>query len=91
MWLRTRRFYSVLGEALGRASLVVPLMPIQLQPGPGVDCGLGEASSSGGGGSSGGGSSAAGGGGSGWPGEARAGGTEATRQALEQCLTAVRS
>ena len=75
-------------------------MPIQLQPGPGVDCGLGEASSSGGGGgSSGGGSSAGGGGGGGggggagggWPGEARAGGTEATRQALEQCLTAVRS
>ena len=87
----------MLGEALGRASLVVPLMPIQLQPGPGVDCGLGEASSSSGGGGSkgdGGGSSAGGAGGAGgagWPGEAHAGGTEATRQALEQCLTAVRS
>ena len=32
----------MLGDAVGRPSLVVPLMPIQLQPGP-VDCGLGEA------------------------------------------------
>ena len=68
----------MLGDAVGRPSLVVPLMPIQLQPGP-VDCGLGEArgearSNSGLGEAR---------------GEAHAGAVGAGR-ALEQCLTAVR-
>ena len=69
----------MLGDAVGRPSLVVPLMPIQLQPGP-VDCGLGEArgearSSSGLGEAR---------------GEAHAGGGVGAGRALEQCLTAVR-
>jgi len=77
-WLTHQALYSVLGDAVGRPSLVVPLMPIQLQPGP-VDCGLGEArgearSNSGLGEAR---------------GEAHAGAVGAGR-ALEQCLTAVR-
>ncbi len=67
----------MLGDAVGRPSLVVPLMPIQLQPGP-VDCGLGEVSSRS---SSGLGEAR---------GEAHAGGGVGAGRALEQCLTAVR-
>ena len=79
---------------MGRPSLVVPLMPIQLQPGP-VDCGLGEVSSRS---SSGLGEARGEAGSSSGLGEARgearaaaAGAAGAARLALEQCLAAVRS
>ena len=73
----------MLGDAVGRPSLVVPLMPIQLQPGP-VDCGLGEARGEAG-------SSSGLGEARGEARAAAAGAAGAARLALEQCLAAVRS